>query len=414
MRILLTDGAGLTARQVATRLDQMGHEVTAMVSGPICLARFTRHVARLERGPGFGEHPLAWFDALIDCATRTGADVIFPTQEQVSVLSHQLPRLQRLHIATAVPPFHSLLGLQDKVAARATLVELGLTQPRSIVVHTAAQARQWSTFPAYVKIAVATGSTGVVRVDDPDTLNAAVHRWCGPGGVDDVGLVIQEAIDGDFVMAQCVFDSGSLVAFAANERTREGANGSACAKTSIAVLGLRDELERLGDATQWHGALSVDAIVADGCAFIIDVNPRLVEPANAYAAGTDLVAALLGVAVGTVAQPEGPSHQGVRTHQLLLSILGAAQRNGRRRDVASEIVEAMSHRGVYRDSTEELLPMAHDWRTIVPTLAATMATLIQPRWSRIFTNGAVAHYALTAAGWRELCDTQPLSGVNGA
>ena len=39
MRILLTDGAGLTSRQVATRLDQLGHEVSAAVSDAFCAAR---------------------------------------------------------------------------------------------------------------------------------------------------------------------------------------------------------------------------------------------------------------------------------------------------------------------------------------------------------------------------------------
>ena len=64
---------------------------------------------------------------------------------------------------------------------------------------------------------------------------------------------------------------------------------------------LRADLARLGRALRWHGALSVDAIVVEGRAFIIDVNPRLVEPGNALAAGTDLVSALLAVTLGAPA-----------------------------------------------------------------------------------------------------------------
>src|ERR1700728_3033518 len=105
MKILLTEGAGLTSRQVATRLDQLGHEVHAAVSDPICLARFTRHVRTMHRVPDFGDDPLGWFDQMLAGAIAAGIDVVFPTQEQVTVLSHQLPRLIAAGLATAVPPF---------------------------------------------------------------------------------------------------------------------------------------------------------------------------------------------------------------------------------------------------------------------------------------------------------------------
>jgi biotin carboxylase len=52
-------------------------------------------------------------------------------------------------------------------------------------------------------------------------------------------------------------------------------------------------LARLVAALDLHGALSMDLVVADRGPVIIDVNPRLVEPANALAAGVDLVAAML-------------------------------------------------------------------------------------------------------------------------
>jgi len=54
MRILLSDGAGLTARQCATLLSIAGHEVEALSAEPLCLCRFTRHVRRVHRVPGYG------------------------------------------------------------------------------------------------------------------------------------------------------------------------------------------------------------------------------------------------------------------------------------------------------------------------------------------------------------------------
>ena len=264
MHILLTEGAGLTSRQVATRLDQLGHDVSAAVSDPLCLARFTRHVRTLHGVPDFGQAPLVWFDHLLDVATKSHVDMIFPTQEQVTVLSHQLPRLRRAGLVTAVPPFASLVQVQDKLSALRTLGRLEVPQPRTIVVQDPSEATAWSSFPAYVKTPVGTGSAGVRRVTDATGLTEAVRHFIAAGAGADGGVLVQEALTGTFVMAQCVFDNGSLVAFHANERVQEGANGSAAAKSSIDAPGLRTDLVRLGQALDWHGALSVDAIV-DRC-----------------------------------------------------------------------------------------------------------------------------------------------------
>jgi glutathione synthase/RimK-type ligase-like ATP-grasp enzyme len=410
MRILLTEGAGLTSRQVATRLDHLGHDVSAAVSDPVCLARFTRHVHTLHRVPEFGPAPLDWFDHVLGLAKRSHIDVIFPTQEQVTVLSHQLPRLLAAGLRTAVPPFAALEQVQDKLSALRTLARLEVPQPRTVVVHDPSEAVDWDSFPAYVKAPVGTGSTGVRRVTDAAGLADAVRAFIAAGALLDGGVLVQEALAGTFVMAQCVFDAGSLVAFHANERAQEGANGSAAAKASTEVRGLRAELARLGEALEWHGALSVDAIVVDARARVIDVNPRLVEPGNALASGTDMVSALLAVAMGTRPVTSPPSRPVVRTHQFLMALLGTAQRTGRRRSVLAEMARCLGRRGVYAHSTEELLPWRGDRRTAILPVAAALATLVRPSMWRVFTDGAVSRYALTAPGWRQLRDVAPLAG----
>jgi hypothetical protein len=115
-----------------------------------------------------------------------------------------------------------------------------------------------------------------------------------------------------------------------------------------------------------------------------------------------MVSALLAVALRRSVAPSPPSRPGVRTHQLLMAILGAAQRTGQRRSVMTEIVRALSHRGVYRGSREELLPWRGDRRTVVLPLAATLATLVRPDFWRFFTDGAVSGYALAPQGWHQL------------
>src|SRR5262249_61334604 len=93
-------------------------------------------------------------------------------------------------------------------------------------------------------------------------------------------------------MVQMIADRGRLVAHHACLRVREGVGGGASLKESIALPGLADMLARLVAALDWHGGLSMDMIVADGGPVIIDVNPRVVEPANAPSAGVDLGAAV--------------------------------------------------------------------------------------------------------------------------
>ena len=49
MRILLSEGSGLTSRQVATRLGELGHEVEVLSSTQICLPVYTSHSPRPSR-----------------------------------------------------------------------------------------------------------------------------------------------------------------------------------------------------------------------------------------------------------------------------------------------------------------------------------------------------------------------------
>jgi hypothetical protein len=105
MRILLSEGSGLTSRQVAGQLGSLGHEVEILSSSKICLTRFTRHVRAVHDVPRFGLDPFGWLAAAERIAGERKTDLLFPTQEQVTVLS---ARRKHLRVATIVPPFASL------------------------------------------------------------------------------------------------------------------------------------------------------------------------------------------------------------------------------------------------------------------------------------------------------------------
>jgi ATP-grasp domain len=391
MKILLTEGSGVTSRQVAGRLSSMGHHVEVLTSDPLCLARFTRHVRRLHRVPKYGETPLDWLHAALTIFHDGGFDVLFPTQEQVAVLA-------AAGVDTAVPSFPSLAAVQDKVSAFATLSRLDIPQPAGAVVTANDDLLAWHHFPAYLKEPVGTASTGVRRIDGRSDLRAVTV---------DSECLIQQAVDGPLAMVQSVFCRGELVASHANLRVRVGANGGASHKQGIEHLDLREHLVTLGKELDWHGALSADVILTTEGPMFIDINPRLVEPVNAWRSGVDLVGAMLDAALGRQPTPQPPGEPGQRTHQTLLALLGAAQADRGRRGVVSELAAAARHRGDYCDSEEEMTPWHGDRRAAIPLVVAAVATLLRPAWWQWFVSGSVSAYSLTPVAWAEIQAVPP-------
>ena len=176
--------------------------------------------------------------------------------------------------------------------------------------------------------------------------------------------------------------------------------GGASHKRSVAAPDARSIIETLGGELAWHGALSADAILTVDGPLVIDVNPRLVEPGNAWHAGVDLVGAMVDIACGGTPTTQPTGRTDVRTHQLLLAILGAAQHAEGRRSIVRELTAAARHSGEYSHSIEELTPIAHDWRVGLPGMIAAACTLVKPTTWEWFSSGSVANYAITPEGWR--------------
>ncbi len=406
MRVLLSDGSGLTARQTAAQLADAGHRVDVLSPDPLCLARFTRRVHRVWRVPAYGADPLRWLQAALRVYQDAAMDLLFPTQEQVAVLSACPGPLRSAGVRTAVPPFTALARVQDKISANETLAATGLPRPQGAVLATPEEVTGWDRFPVFMKLPVATASTGVRRLTGRQQLPGFAAEAGAAGAFGDGGVLAQLPADGPLVMAQAVFADGELVASHTCLRVAEGAGGGASRKRSVDLPAVREHLERLGRRLAWHGALSADAILTGDGPRYIDINPRLVEPGNARKAGVDLVTPMLELAAGGTPPVQRPGRAGVATHQLLIAVLGAAQQTGRRGAVLAELLAAARHRGAYRDSTEELTPLRGDLRAVTPLALAGVATLVRPASWRWFVADSVRNYALTPEGWRQLLARQ--------
>jgi len=397
--VLLSDGSSLTARQVATQAHRSGHTVGVLSPTRLGLAGLTRHVRRLHAVPPFGGDPYGWLEATLKVVRRGRYDVMIATHEQAALLALEAPRLRELGLALAVPSFAAMLRVQDKAAAVATLTELGLPQPHTRVFSGTDELLDAVAPPLFLKAPIGTASSTVRLVRDEEGLRHAVSEFVSEGALGDGGLVAQEPVEGPVAMIQAVFDRGTLVAWHANLRTRPGPNGGSSAKLSIRPASVQRDLRTLGGALQWHGALSLDAVLTEAGPRYIDVNPRLVEPGNAWHAGVDLVAVLIAVSLGLTVEPCA-AQENVRTHQVLLAVLAAAEQG--RRAVARELLDAWAARGPYTASIEELTPRDGDPFAMLPVGAAAAATLLAPSARRWFTDSAIASYAMTSAAWREI------------
>jgi len=408
VKILLSDGTSLASRQVSGDLGRAGHHVEILTPDPICLGRFTRYVRKVHRVPAYGPDPFGWLDVALAIYRSGGFDALFPTQEQVAVLSHSAQRPGSADVRTAVPPFEALRAVQDKVTASATLGALRVPQPPTAFLGSADELRAWNTFPVFIKVPIGTATTGVRRVASPAELDAVATEFETSGFFDGGTVIAQEPVEGPLAMVQSVFVRGEMVAAHANLRVREGTGGGASHKRSLDdPAAITEHLETLGSSLGWHGALSADAILTRTGPVFIDINPRLVEPGNARRSGVDLTGAMLEVAVGGTPPARLSGRPGVKTHQLLLAVLGAGAEGRGRRGVVAEILAALTHAGLYRGSAEELTPVRRDLEAAVPVLAAALALLIRPVLWRRLSSGAVADYALTPAGWQRLLDSAP-------
>jgi hypothetical protein len=206
-------------------------------------------------------------------------------------------------------------------------------------------------------------------------------------------VLVQDFVIGATEKAQAVFCRGELLGFHAYRRVAAGAGGGEAIKQSVTRPQLRAQLAAIGSYLAWHGALSVDSIVPDDGAtpLLIDCNPRLVEPMNAYLAGVDLVALLLLISQGEAPAAAPESRDGVRTHLAMQALLGCALRGGRRRDIVRECWCLLRGNGPYAGSTEELTPVGVDWISAVPLAITALALLLGPQLAAVLTRSWGAH-----------------------
>ena len=334
-------------------------------------------------------------------------DVLLCTQEQVAILSSEKAQIEKLGVKMAVPEFSSLGKVLDKISAAKTLRELSLPQPESIIVSSDKGLGDCEALlPAFIKTPIGTASTGVKRVSTMNDVVYAMSEFESQMGEEfALPLLLQKEVQGSLVMISAVFSHGKLLAWHACVRVHEGTGGGASKKVSLPLPVVGEHLQILGKGLEWHGALSLDAILLDGKPQYIDINPRIVEPMNALLAGVDLVDALLQVSLGKEKMVEVPKHgiEGVDTHQLVIALMQAAK--GGRLPLLVELFKAMMKFDQYAGSKEELTPVRGDpWSFLVLLVMVVMLLIGGKSQAEKVSRNTVSNYALSPGGWKEILE----------
>jgi predicted ATP-grasp superfamily ATP-dependent carboligase len=398
IRILLSEGSSLSAREALSALGSCGYVIDVCDPDPFCLGRFSRFVSNVYRSPAVGTDPQGYLSFLLNHLKRVPYDVLLPVQEQAFLFSRVQKQLQPL-VGLAIADFPAFARLQSKVSFLEVLDTLSLPHPRTTYVRTSEELEACRAFPYYVKTEYGTASSGVWKVQTSDEQAQLVARLQAMGQLDgEHHLLVQEVVSGPFCMVQAIFDHGRLIAFHCWQRLREGARGSSSAKMSIRQPLVERHVWQLGKYLGWHGCMAIDYLLdpEQATPLYIDANPRLVECMNATLSGLNLAEVLVRLSLGE-RLPETLSYRSdVRSHMFMMALLGQAEQGGTRQNLLREIWQASLQRGTYRESREELTPFRIDLLSLLPIFILTTQLLISPGRGLATASRAVTRYSLSS------------------
>ena len=227
VRVLLSEGSSLTAREVLTCLGPAGFHVEALDPDPLCLARFSRWMRRVHRCPRPGGDPGGYLDVVRRVVAERRIDVVLPTHEQAWLFAAARPLLSGLPVAVA--DLASFDRVQSKIEFARLLDELGLSQPRWQLVHDRRDLEALA-FPYWLKSAFSTAGRGVRLVSDDRSRATAGRELLKPGGAP---VMAQEPARGQYGQVQGLFERGRLVAVHTSVQTGTGIGPSAAARLSV-------------------------------------------------------------------------------------------------------------------------------------------------------------------------------------
>jgi hypothetical protein len=381
----------LTSREVITCLGPAGHRLEVLDPNPICLARFSRWVRHVHSCPHAGHEPIRYIERLAEVVQQQEIDVVLPTHEQAWLLANAGPLLPG-HVRVAVADAEAFARVQSKLAFAELLEELGLPQPAWRLVR-AADDLDGLAFPYWLKSAFSTAGQGVREVVDESSCREALEALLG-----DAPLIAQSPAPGSYGQVQGLFDHGRMVAVHTSVQRGRGLGGSAAARLSVDHPAPREHIALIGETLGWHGGLTLDYFHEDGEPSYIECNPRTVEPGNASSSGVNIPELQLRLTLGeALPYPARVGRPGVRTHGTIALLLGSAADGASRKTLLTGLRDAMTHRGLFAQSAEQLTPLVRDPPSLAAAAFVTGRILMSARNAAGLAEQAVAGYSIGPA-----------------
>lgn len=395
LRVLLTEGASLSARQVLYGIGPTC-DIDVMDPDPLCQCRFSSYVRRWIRSPSFASHPEMFLKFLSQHLIDSHYDVLLPTHDQVYLLSRFKDTLAS-QVGLALPNFEALEKLQDKARFKRLLDDLGLPQPQATIVRSRAELDlQWQ-FPFYLKLAHSTAGAGVFHIADRAGLDRRLEELERTGALNGQSeLLVQQPAVGVQSTVQAVFDHGRLVGLHSFESRRLGVGGMSSARVSADHPIVQEHVIRLGEYLEWHGAMFLDYFFdhPTNSPQYIEANPRIGETVNALLSGVNLPELLLSVSRGESPALALAGRSGVRTQSFFMILLSTAFNGGGRSDLIREIRQFRHASGLYEDSQDELTRPSVDPLSRLPLIWISLQLLAWPGLARKIVAKTVKNYSM--------------------
>jgi predicted ATP-grasp superfamily ATP-dependent carboligase len=402
IRILLSEGSSTNVREMISALGPLGFSLDICDPNPFCMGRFSRYIHKVYRCPTSGSDPLGYLKFVVDLLKRQTYEVLFPANEQAYLFAWAKNQLTPL-VGLAVADFSAFKRLQTKAAFMQFLDELQLPHPATHLARTWSeieQAARFFTAPFYLKTSYGTASTGVWRIEQKQYLPALKTQLERLGLLDgQTEFLVQAAAAGRFEQSHSIFDHGRLLALHCTRRLLEGAQGGAVLKTGVERPLVRQHFEQMGRALCWHGSLSIDYFwdEASGQPAYIDANPRITEPMNAVVNGLNLADMQVQLSLGRQIQPQLAQWTGLKSHNAMQAILGAAGRRHSRLDVLRDMWQVLLKKGIYRGSREGMTPVGQDFPSILPLSLVLTSLLLNPASEHSLALKTISNYSLGSA-----------------
>jgi len=395
LKILLSEGSSNSARQTLYGLGRK-NSIDIVDPSPWCQCRYSSLIHRWHRCPSAANDPAAYVACIIDLLNRNRYDVLFPTHEQVYLLSRYRDSLGK-RVGLAVPDFESLRRMQSKAEFVRLMTELELPIPACRIVNSEKDIAAHDRFPCYLKLAHSTASLGVKRVENRESLIAGLAEF-KRGGLWQEGteILIQQPARGGQAEVSAVFQHGRLVAAACAEVLETGIGGGPAQRVSADHVHVIEHVKQLGNHLQWHGPLVLEYFYdpASGKPEYIEANPRIGESLNAQLSGVNVCEIVARISLGETVDTLTIGKPGARSHNGFILLIADAYNGASRRQLFKRLWAGWTRRGIYATFESEMTRPREDWGSLIPATVVTLGLLVNPRSAIRLTQNTVANYSL--------------------